>query len=786
METRPVDKTSAPYNGPGAYPSGAPTGDQYRPSQSEYSRPSKPDDYSRVSKPEDYSRPSKPEDYSRPSKPEDPSRQSRPEDYPRPSKPEDYSRPSRAAAEDYYRPSRPDDYPRPSDQYSRPPQPGTPSAPYSNYGPPPPIPAVAVQPPIEQMAGPAAYPTPHSQHGTMAEVPKPATALNPLTTTTQDLKSLKTSTQFALREYLSLQRKRGRLDGATSLDLENQIQAQGRIVLGDLKTLRKEVGVVIKEGENHRWRNWLIGGAVATFIPAVKRIFRRSTADKGTSMATNNTEYAFSRSKALLERIKDSVLGRNSFASIAFFVFAVLYVFSNEVSLLVAKTVSKRLKRLSAKIERGDIEVVDSDMQYLEGWRWRVLMWGREDPALGAMLSGNSLDFNDPLAVSQLNKTLLKTKFGLEVDFPHDRLAPGVPQRHRYILWLKELMDSTTYDDPDRKVVGLDIGTGASCIYPLLGCTQRRWSFFATDIDDKSISYAKRNIDRNNLQNRISVVARRPEDNLVPLDELGADTLDFVMTNPPFYKSEEEAEICASKKADPKKSAFTMAPNEQFTSGGELGFVGRILEDSLVLRERVQWYTAMFGMKSSFETFIGRLREHKIDNYAVTEFVQGQHTRRWAVAWSFGSMRPSDKAARGLAAAQWKGVLPPSVETEVIGFSLDGGVAREADKVHELMASLELISWEWDREKLVGLGKAREDVWSRAWRRKKMREEREGKTVDRTGSEECRFAFEISLSVARDGISVHCRWRQGDSFSVYQSFCGFLKTRLADLPTLGK
>lgn len=79
----------------------------------------------------------------------------------------------------------------------------------------------------------------------------------------------------------------------------------------------------------------------------------------------------------MLARIKDSVLGRNSFASIAFFVFAVLYIFSNEVSLMVAKTVSKRLKRLGAKIERGDVEVVDSDMKLLEGWRWRVLMWGQ-------------------------------------------------------------------------------------------------------------------------------------------------------------------------------------------------------------------------------------------------------------------------------------------------------------------------------------------------------------------------------------------------------------------------
>ncbi|TDZ19856.1 hypothetical protein Cob_v007197 [Colletotrichum orbiculare MAFF 240422] len=340
METRPIQTTSTIYTTtPGAYPSlpssgpsGGPSGSQ--PAGDHYARPSQSDQYSRIPQPEAY----------RPSQPE-----------------QQYGRPSQSTHD-------------PSAAY-----PGQP-----NYGPPPPGPisTVPVQPPVEKMSGPAAYPTPQSQpsqQATLAEVPRPSAALNPLapTTTSQDLKSLKTTTQFALREYLSLQRRRGRLEGGTSLELEDQIRNQGRIVLGDLKILRKEVGVIIKDGENHRWRNWLIGGAVATFIPAVKRIFRRPSSDKSESPATNKTEYAFSRSKELLSRIKDSVLGRNSFASIAFFVFAVLYVFSNEVSLQVARTVSKRLKRLSAKIERGDAEVAEQDMKLLEGWRWRVLMWGQ-------------------------------------------------------------------------------------------------------------------------------------------------------------------------------------------------------------------------------------------------------------------------------------------------------------------------------------------------------------------------------------------------------------------------
>ena len=47
-------------------------------------------------------------------------------------------------------------------------------------------------------------------------------------------------------------------------------------------------------------------------------------------------------------------------------------------------------------------------------------------------------------------------------------------------MWLKSLLDTSSYDKPGRKAVGLDIGTGASCVYPLLGCTQRPWSFLAT------------------------------------------------------------------------------------------------------------------------------------------------------------------------------------------------------------------------------------------------------------------------------------------------------------------
>ena len=74
--------------------------------------------------------------------------------------------------------------------------------------------------------------------------------------------------------------------------------------------------------------------------------------------------------------------------------------------------------------------------------------------------------------------------------------------------------------------------------------------------------------------------------------------------------------------------------------GGEVAFVSRMIDESVVLKEQVQWYTSMLGKASSIVEVVERLKTVGADNWAVTEFVQGQKTRRWAVGWSWGDMRP--------------------------------------------------------------------------------------------------------------------------------------------------
>ncbi|KAF4966553.1 hypothetical protein FSARC_5795 [Fusarium sarcochroum] len=380
--------------------------------------------------------------------------------------------------------------------------------------------------------------------------------------------------------------------------------------------------------------------------------------------------------------------------------------------------------------------------------------------------------FNDPECVMQLTKTLLKLDFGLQLELPNDRLCPPVTNRHNYLLWLKGLLDSTSYEKQGRKLVGLDIGTGASCIYPLMGCTERNWDFIATDIDSKSLEYTRKNVSLNDLDHRINVVERKPTDALIPINDMNINSIAFTMTNPPFYKSEQELLDSAKEKSRPPFTACTGAKVEMVTNGGEVAFVDRILQESLILRERVQWYTVMFGFLTSLVDFVEKLRLHEIDNFAVTEFIQGSKTRRWAVAWSFGSMRPTQEVARGIKTAVSKNVLPEITEEKVVDVPLREKVGGFVDRFRAEVEKLDLITWEWDSERLEGTGRAAGRVWARAWRRKKQREETSGPKAE---EKECVFAFKVFIRVGKDEVSVGCRWLEGHDAVAFESFRGYLK-----------
>ncbi|KAJ6086337.1 hypothetical protein N7486_010618 [Penicillium sp. IBT 16267x] len=400
----------------------------------------------------------------------------------------------------------------------------------------------------------------------------------------------------------------------------------------------------------------------------------------------------------------------------------------------------------------------------------------------------NQVDFNDPATVRQLTISLLKRDFGLEVKLPKDRLCPAVPNRLNYILWVQDILDSTDGTvqreyNPNREVLGLDIGTGCCSIYPLLGCkTRPQWKFIATDIDESNIRTAKENIERNKLESRIHILKTDAKGSFFSPETLGHDSLNFTMCNPPFYTSHEEMAASAEAKSQAPSSTCTGADVEMITSGGEVEFVTRMIDESLQLRNRIKWYTAMLGKLSSVTTVVDNLMKRGNHNYAVTEFVQGNKTKRWAVAWSWGDMRPAMSIARGIPGFP-KHLLPfPADYTFVLPSkkSIDVAIAAMDTELSSLS-----WYWTWDQSRSAGVGFAPENVWSRQARRKfKHAGQGDASVKLSVIPVEVELGVRVQLKLVRGQnpetheVQVLISWIRGTESVLFESFCGMLKRKM--------
>ncbi|XP_015795328.1 U6 small nuclear RNA (adenine-(43)-N(6))-methyltransferase [Tetranychus urticae] len=262
------------------------------------------------------------------------------------------------------------------------------------------------------------------------------------------------------------------------------------------------------------------------------------------------------------------------------------------------------------------------------------------------------LNFTDPQALRLLTITLLDNDFSLKVDLPIDRLIPAVPQRLNYVLWVEDLLSLLDLN-PNENVNGIDIGTGACCIFPLLGCTTNKsWTFIATEADEVSYKFAVENILTNQLSHRIKVIKVTPEIFLLHLPGIPQLEAHFLMCNPPFFNdrthddcslgSESGDEELGSDEGSSKSlrkrkpsPANLSSPLESVTSGGEVDFVKKIIEDSLILKESIKIYTVMLGHKKSSSILSQHLKNiSDVKDVVVNQFFQGR-TMRWGLAWTF-------------------------------------------------------------------------------------------------------------------------------------------------------
>ncbi|XP_033833327.1 RNA N6-adenosine-methyltransferase mettl16 isoform X1 [Periophthalmus magnuspinnatus] len=321
------------------------------------------------------------------------------------------------------------------------------------------------------------------------------------------------------------------------------------------------------------------------------------------------------------------------------------------------------------------------------------------------------INFKEPEAVRALTCTLLKEDFGLTIEIPLERLIPTVPLRLNYIHWVEDLIDGQK-----QLRRGIDIGTGASCIYPLLGATMNGWYFLATEVDDICFDYAKKNVEQNNLSDLIKVV-KVPKKTLL-MDALKEETeivYDFCMCNPPFFANQLEAKGVNSRNSrrPPPSSVNTGGVTEIMAEGGELEFVKRIIHDSLQLKKRLRWYSCMLGKKCSLAPLKEELRKQGVPKVTYTEFCQGR-TMRWALAWSFYDdvivpSPPSKKRKLEKARKPLSFTLPEAglkeLQTKASALGCAGGCPVES-VTSLLEKSLTELRVSYDKDRILSLNKS--------------------------------------------------------------------------------
>lgn len=259
-----------------------------------------------------------------------------------------------------------------------------------------------------------------------------------------------------------------------------------------------------------------------------------------------------------------------------------------------------------------------------------------------------TIDFADDKAVLCLNRALLATYYNVNHwMIPVGYLCPPIPGRADMIHYLADLLATSNNGEipTGRKVKVLDIGTGANCIYPILGSQSYGWKFLASDIDPVSVKTARLIVDSNpRLKNLIKITEQKnPESIFEGIIKPGTH-FDLTLCNPPFHSSKEEAQASSQKKQNnlSKKSSTEKSTKlnfggqnaELWCPGGELRFITQMIEESKIFATQVTWFSTLVSKINHLQSLLNKLEQIGAKQVEIINMSQGQKKSR-ILAWRF-------------------------------------------------------------------------------------------------------------------------------------------------------
>ncbi|MDY0102656.1 MAG: 23S rRNA (adenine(1618)-N(6))-methyltransferase RlmF [Lentimicrobium sp.] len=261
-------------------------------------------------------------------------------------------------------------------------------------------------------------------------------------------------------------------------------------------------------------------------------------------------------------------------------------------------------------------------------------------------LGEESVDFSNPVAVKLLNKALLKHYYGIKNwEFPDENLCPPIPGRADYLHHIADILGGENFGTIPMgdKITCLDVGVGASCIYPIIGVTEYGWKFIGADIDAKSLESAKNIVNFNPLL-KDKVEFRLQEDrNDVFFGILGKEEkIDLSVCNPPFHSSSEVAQESARKKVRNLSGKTEKTPelnfagisNELICDGGEYKFIQNMVRESKKFAKNCYWYSTLVSKQSNLKGIYKALNANEAIQVKTIPMGTGNKSSR-IVAWTF-------------------------------------------------------------------------------------------------------------------------------------------------------